>query len=85
MNKKDRVIKDLLESYMECGYDKVTIYLTDGSYHTFELYNTHHKYRVQDGLLRITKYPTKLSWGEQTPKQEITFFVNHIEKIIVKE
>ena len=81
----DRIINDLLENYMEQGYDKVTIYVTDGSYHTFELYNTNHKYRAQDGLLRITKYPTQLSLREKIPKQEITFFIKHIEKIIAKE
>ena len=82
---KDKTINDLLENYMECGYDKVTIYLVDGTYHTFELYNTKHKYIAQNGLLRVSKQSSYMKWGNKTPKQEITFVVDKIEKIIAKE
>lgn len=78
-------INQLFESYMECGYDKVTIYLVDGSYHTFELFNTNHRYKMEDKLLRITKCPYTLKWGEKTIKQEITIIIDKIIKIIAKE
>lgn len=81
----DKTITELFENYMECGYDTVTIYLSDSTYHTFELYNTLHRYNIQDGLLRITKLPQKMKWGEMTKKQEITIFIDKIEKIITKE
>lgn len=75
MNKE--TIECLLENYMEKGYDRITVYLIDGTYHTFELYNTQHRYNIYNDVLRITK--------NIPVKQEITIVLDKIEKIITKE
>lgn len=82
---KDNIIEDLLENYMECGYDKITIYCVDGTYHTFELYNTKHRYTIKDGLLRVTKCPQRFNDKYDIKQQEVTFIIDKIEKIIAKE